>query len=108
MKPALWLVAMLFFFGLLPIAKADVQPHMKRALVLLRTPKDADHPKPTLVAARDELKDAKKNKGGSIAQAMKDLDEAIALVTTGADKDKVKQKINAAIANVQNGMGNSN
>jgi hypothetical protein len=108
MKHAFWFLALLSALVLLPVAKAAPQPHMKAALELLRTAKDADNPRPSLIAARKHLVEAKNNKGGAVAQALKDVNEAIALATTGSDKDKIKQKINAAIANVQNGMGNAN
>jgi hypothetical protein len=80
---------------------------MKAALELLQSAKKSDNPLPSLRAARKHLADAKRNKGGAIPQAIESVNEAIALATIGGERGKLDQKINAAIANVQNGIGNA-
>jgi hypothetical protein len=110
MKHARWLLTVLCVLMLLPLLSdgAEFQPHMKAALELLQSAKQADKPMPMLMAARKHLMAATKNKGGALGQAAQTLREAIALVETHAEKSKIEQKINATIANVQNGMGNAN
>jgi hypothetical protein len=80
---------------------------MKAALELLQAAKASDNPMPMLKSARKHLANAGKNKGGARVQALEAVNDAMAQVQVG-DKEKAKQKINAAIANVQNGMGNAN
>lgn len=90
-----------------PLQAADKQPHMEAALELLQAAKASDNPLPMLKSAKKHLVKADNNKGGARVQALESLNEAIAQVQVG-NKEKAKQKINAAIANVQNGMGNAN
>ncbi len=104
--PSCLIACVLCLFTTAPCLAADGQPHMKAALEFLQTAKKADNPLPSLKAAKKHLANAKKNKGGAIGQAMDSLNEAIALATLGGEKDKLEQKINATIANVQNGIAN--
>jgi hypothetical protein len=99
-------LAMLMLVTAFPAAAAE-QPHMKAALELLQSAKKSDNPKPMLLAAQRHKKNAKRNKGGALGQAAESLREAIALAELGGDKKKLEQKINATIANLQNGMGNA-
>ena len=82
------------------------QGHMRAALELLQAAKKADQPLPMLKSARKHLENAPKAKGGARAQALQQLNEAVAQATVG-DKKKMSQKIDSAIANIHQHMGNA-
>jgi hypothetical protein len=102
-----FMMALLLAASAPAVRSADHQPHMKAALELLQAAKASDNPMPMLKSAKKHLVKADNNKGGARVQAIEAVNDAMAQVEVG-DKEKAKQKITAAIANVHNGMGNSN
>jgi len=99
--PLVPLVAFAFGFAA-PIALAEqAQPRMENATELLEKAKASKDPLPLLEKARENLKDAKHNKGGRRPEAIKAVDEAIDAVKSGGDPTS---KITHAIAMVRAGM----
>ena len=77
---------------------------MRAALELLQAAKESNNPLPMLNSAKQRLNNAAKNKGGERLEAIDYVEEAITKAKE-RDFDKMKQKINAAIANIHQGMG---
>jgi len=94
--------------SLLPLTTAqaaaeNTQPKMEKAVHDLQDAKQAKDPMPLLEAAKKALKHASKNKHGGRAAAIGLVDEAIQQATAG-NMEKMRQKVDAAIANIHNGM----
>lgn len=88
------------------LALADL-PQQRKALDELQAAKKADNPMPLLESARNRILNANKgNKGGDKEDVIDKIDEAIKELTAG-NKDKMEQKINAAIANLHQGKDKS-
>lgn len=86
--------------------RADL-PKQRRALDELQAAKTADDPMPLLKSARDHISDANKgNKGGDKGDVIGKIDEAIKECKAG-NKEKMAQKINAAISNLHQGKDKS-
>lgn len=82
-------------------------PHQNKALDDLQAAKKADDPMPLLQSAKEHLTKANKgNKFGDRKDALNKLEEAISELKAG-NKSKMVQKINATIANLQQGKGSS-
>lgn len=96
--------ALLLTGAVVRLDAAPDQPNMRAALELLQAAKKSDQPMPMLQAAKQRLKGASKNKGGERLEAIEYVNEAMAMAKAG-DKDKMEQKVNAAIANIHSGMG---
>lgn len=79
------------------------QRHMEAAIEMLQSAKQSDNPLPLLRAAKKHVANAKPNKGGERKQAAESINEAIAQATVG-NKEKMTQKINAAIAAIHSGI----
>jgi hypothetical protein len=77
-------------------AGLDAYPPMKDAIEALQSALKADDPLPLLQSAKKSVKRAKANEGGHKADAIQNIDDAIALLP-GKNKDKIESKINAAI-----------
>ncbi len=88
----------------LPALHADDQPRMRAAIDALQAAKKADKPMPYLQMAKKRLENAAKNKKGERNAALEYVQEAIDMAKAG-DMKKMEQKINAAIANIHQGMG---
>jgi len=84
-------------------AAENTQPKMEKAVHDLQEAKQSKDPMPLLEAAKKALKHASKNKHGGRAAAIGLVDQAIQEAASG-DKEKMRQKIDAAIANIHNGM----
>ncbi len=89
--------------------EADDQPHMRAAIRHLEEAKTAEHPIPSLQSARRELVHSVPNKQGQRKDAIRYVDEAIALAEKDdkANKAKMLEKIGKAIANVKSGIARS-
>jgi hypothetical protein len=82
-------------------------PNQNKALDDLQAAKKADDPMPLLQSAKERLTKANKgNKFGDRKDALNKLEEAINELKAG-NKSKMVQKINATIANLQQGKGSS-
>ena len=82
-------------------------PNLNKALDDLQAAKKADDPMPLLQSAKERLSKANKgNKFGDRKDALNKLAEAISELKAG-NKSKMVQKINATIANLQQGKGSS-
>lgn len=86
--------------------EADDQPHMRAAIRFLEEAKTAEHPVPTLQSARKELVHSVANKKGQRKDAIRYVDEAIALADKD-DKAKMLEKISKALSNVKSGIARS-
>lgn len=82
------------------------QPHMDAALQALQDAKKSPAPVALLNTAKDELHKAKHKKGGFRVESLDMVDQAIAEAQTG-NHDKMIQKIDAAIADIHNGMAHA-
>jgi hypothetical protein len=96
----------LCFTAILDAAPPPDQPRMRAALELLQSAKESKNPMPMLTAAKKKLQNAGKNKAGDRVEAIGYVNEAIAQAQTG-NLEKMKQKVDAAIANIHQGMGNA-
>ena len=75
-------------------------PKQRQAMDDLQAAKKASDPMPLLESAKKHITNANKgNKLGDRNDAVDKVDEAIAALKAG-DKQKMEQKINAAIANI--------
>jgi hypothetical protein len=82
-------------------------PQQRKALDELQAAKTADDPMPLLKSAKDRIANANKgNKGGDKGDVIGKIDEAIKECKAG-NKDKMTQKINAAISNLHQGKDKS-
>ena len=82
-------------------------PNQRKAIDDLQAAKKAADPMPLLQSAKNHLSKANKgNKDGDRDDALKKLEEAINELKAG-NRDKMAQKINATIANIQQGKGSS-
>jgi hypothetical protein len=82
------------------------QPHMESALHYLQDAKKSDSPMPLLNSAKAELGKSAHNKGGFRENAMGYVDKAVA-EAQGGDKQKMIEKIDAAIAVIHSGMAHA-
>ncbi|MBE7496391.1 MAG: hypothetical protein HS117_15725 [Verrucomicrobiaceae bacterium] len=111
MKHRLRLLLQAPFFMLLlgitaSVALADF-PQQRKALDEFQAAKKAADPMPLLESARERISKANKgNKGGDKKDVIDKIDEAIKELRAG-NKDKMEQKINAAIANLHQGKDKS-
>jgi len=96
-------ISAIFIFGTAIAPAAPDQPHMRAAVDLLNAAKTAENPLPALRAAKKHLHAARRNKRGERRDALEAVDEAIALATVG-DKNKMRQKIDHAVAQIHSGM----
>ena len=89
-------------FSGLSLAHAEAyQPIMQETLDLLEQAKAAPEPLPLLQKARATLQSARNNKGGRKQDALKSIDEGIAIAQSGGD---AKGKISHAITMVKSGI----
>jgi hypothetical protein len=97
---------LLILCGTIPFVRADL-PKQRKALDELQAAKKADDPLPLLKSAKDLIANANKgNKGGDKGDVIAKIDEAIKEAKAG-NKDKMEQKINAAISNLHQGKDKS-
>ncbi len=96
-------VVMFAHLSAVQAASENKQPTMEQALHDLQEAKRAADPMSLLEAAKKTLKHAKQNKHGSRLDAIALVDEAISMAKAG-DMEKMRQKVDAAIANIHSGM----
>ena len=88
-----------------PASAAD-ESGVSTAIDLLQSAKKSDSPVPILHEAHKQLKNASGIKGSVRLEAQQLIKAAIAEAQTG-NKQKVEQKVNAAIAKIHKGVGNA-
>ncbi|MEA3208713.1 MAG: hypothetical protein QOE70_1770 [Chthoniobacter sp.] len=76
------------------------QPHMEKAIDLLQKAKTDSTPIPMLQKAKEQIKDARHNKGGRRGDAIEAINEAIEVSKKGGNPES---KINQAIAMIHSG-----
>ena len=82
-------------------------PQQRKALDELQAAKKSSDPMPLLESAKNRLSKANKgNKAGDRDDAVDKIEEAIKELQAG-NKERMEQKINAAIANIHQGKGKS-
>ena len=82
-------------------------PNQRKAIDDLQAAKKSSDPMPLLESAKKHLTNANRgNKVGDRDDALDKLEEAIAALKAG-DKQKMEQKINATIANINQGKDKS-
>ena len=99
-------LAFLSSMGFPQAALEEKQPKMEQALHDLQEAKTAAEPIPLLENAKKSLKQAKHNKRGFRLEADGPIDKAIEEAKTG-NKEKMVQKIDAAIAEIHTAMAKS-
>lgn len=87
-------------------AAEDRQQHMEAALQALQDAKKSDAPAAALHKAKEALHKARHNKDGGRLESLEMVDQAIAEAEAG-HHDKMIQKIDAAIADIHNGMAHA-
>lgn len=92
--------------NLLHAGAENKQEHMDNALHYLQDAKQSPHPAELLHSAKKALEVARHNKGGFREVALGIVDKAIAEAQAG-DQQKMIEKINAAIAEIHNGMAHA-
>ncbi len=96
----------ILFISSVTLVRADF-PQQRKALDELQAAKKADHPLPLLESAKNRITKANKgDRGGDKKDVIQKIDEAIEQLAAG-NKDKMEQKINAAIANLHQGKDKS-
>jgi len=98
--------AFLASIALLQAETEEKQPHMESALHFLQEAKTSDTPAKLLTSAKEELEKARHNKHGFRDTSLEIVDKALALAAAG-DHDKMIEKIDAAIANIHDGMAHA-
>jgi hypothetical protein len=100
------LACAVLLFSSSTMVRADL-PQQRKALDELQAAKKADDPLPLLESAKDRITKANKgNRGGDKKDVIAKIDEAIQELKAG-NKNKMEQKINAAIANLHQGKDKS-
>ncbi|EDY19416.1 hypothetical protein CfE428DRAFT_3101 [Chthoniobacter flavus Ellin428] len=87
-------------------AAEDRQAHMEAALKALQEAKKSDTPAASLKTAKEELHKARHNKAGERLESIQMVDEALTEAQAG-HHEKMIQKIDAAIADIHNGMAHA-
>jgi len=93
--------------GLVQGAAEERQPHMEAALHFLQEAKTSASPGEALHSAKHELDIAAHNKHGWRVISLEKLDQAIQALEAG-DTQRMKEKIDATIADVHDAMAHAN